>query len=73
MQPDHICFPVFLGPHPLVTSPKNEEERGREKRERRRGGGGEGEGGRESEVEFVLPVYSLKHDQTPSGQHLKDN
>jgi hypothetical protein len=65
MHPDHTHFavlPVCLST--LVTFPSNKiRSKGGERGRRRR---------REEEGTVLLPIYSLEHGQTPSGQPLKE-
>ena len=71
MCPNHIHFPFVSGsPHPCDTLPEKrggggEEEEEEEEEE------GEDEEKKEEECPTVLPIYSLEHGQTPSGQPLK--
>lgn len=54
MHPDYIHFLVFPGPFP----PRWPISRKRRRIEKK------------YQVQFVLPIFSLEHGQTPSGQAL---
>lgn len=55
---NHIYFPVLQGLSATPLTPLQKEK---------------GKTPTSSIVQFVLPIYSLEHSQTPSGQPLKTN
>jgi hypothetical protein len=71
MNPDHTHFPVLPGlpSHPYDPSPQEKEEEEEEEEEKKE----EEKEKKNTEIQFVLPIYTLEHGQTPSSQPFKEN